>query len=181
MTEKNLSMHTLTRRQRGFSLIEALVAFLLLSVGMLGIASLQAVSLRAGYTATLRTVAVIKAEEILERMRANQTALASYVSVAGAGTAAPVPECTDISGVVICNPAQMASYDIYKWKQDLLGSFPANTTATIAVTAPVDPNVQPLSIVTVAINWDERDPSADGQVIKMNYSTSQDICGAAAC
>lgn len=181
MTKKNLSMQNLIKKQSGFSLIEALVAFLLLSVGMLGIASLQAISLRAGYTATLRTVAVIKAEEILERMRANQTVLASYISTAGAGTAAPAVECTDKSTVVICTPAQMAPYDVYKWKQDLLERFPVNTTATIAVTPPADPALQPLSMVTIAVNWEERDPSADGGVIKMNYTTSQDICGALSC
>ena len=70
-------------KQRGFSLIEALVAFLILSIGMLGIASLQMISLKAGKTAELRTIAVIKAEEILERIRNNQVAVVSYISLAG--------------------------------------------------------------------------------------------------
>ena len=57
--------------QRGFSLIEALVAFLILSVGMLGIASLQTMSLKSGHTAAMRTVAVVKVEEMLESMRSS--------------------------------------------------------------------------------------------------------------
>ena len=76
----------INHKQKGFSLIEALVAFLILSVGMLGIASLQTMSLKSGHTAALRTVAVVKVEEILESMRSNPTAVNDYA----AGTA-PVP------------------------------------------------------------------------------------------
>ncbi len=172
------------KKQAGFSLIEALVAFLLLSVGMLGIASLQAISLRSGYTATLRTVAVIKAEEILERMRANHTALLSYRSAAGTGTTAPSVDCSDASGTRIsCLPVQMAPYDVYQWKQDVLSAFPANTTASIVIPDPADPLAQPQLpwSVTVTINWEERDPASKGAVIKMNYTTTQDICGVLSC
>lgn len=170
-------------KQAGFSMIEALVAFLILSVGMLGIASLQAISLRAGYTATLRTVAVIKSEEILERMRSNHTALLDYRSAAGAGTTAPAVLCSDSTGsLVSCTPAQMAPYDVYKWKEDVLSVFPTGTTATIAIPDPADPLLvpQPPWPVTITINWTERDPSANAQ-INMNYSTTQEICGVTTC
>lgn len=168
------------KKQQGFSLIEALVAFLIISVGMLGIASLQVVALRAGYTATLRTAAVIKSEEILERMRANESALAAYNVATGGGTGAPGKLCSDGTGTVVsCTPAEMAPFDIYKWKQDLLSVFPANTTASIVVAAPVA-TLQPLSIVTVTINWKDRNPDAS-TLIDMSYTTEQQMCGAVAC
>jgi len=171
-------------KQAGFTLIEALVAFLILSVGMLGIASLQTISLRAGYTANLRSVAVIKAEEILERIRSNHTGLLSYAVDAAGGLTAPGTFCSDSTGSVIsCNPTQMALYDVYNWKQDLLNVFPASTTATIVIPPPADPLLvpQPPWSVTVTINWQERDPSAANAVINMNYSTTQDICGVTSC
>ena len=63
-----MNMHMINKhRQKGFSLIEALVAFLILSVGMLGIASLQTISLKSGQTASFRSVAVIKAQEIINK------------------------------------------------------------------------------------------------------------------
>ena len=50
----------------GFSLIEALVAFMIISVGMLGIASLQTISMKAGHTAVTRTSAVYKHDTATE-------------------------------------------------------------------------------------------------------------------
>ncbi len=165
-------------RHRGFSLIEALVAFLILSVGMLGIASLQTISLRAGTTATLRTMAVIKAESILERMRANHTGLLDYVAGTGTGLTAPATSCAGSS----CTPTQMAQYDVYQWKQNILSVFPASTNATISIPPPANPTAQPQLPwpVTVTINWQERNPSST-TALNMKYSTTQDICGVSSC
>jgi type IV pilus assembly protein PilV len=181
MNEPSPDMTTsypIIHRQRGFSLIEALVAFLILSVGMLGIASLQTISLRAGQTATLRTVAVIKAEGILERMRANHTGLLAYIAGTGTGLTAPATLCAASS----CTPTQMAQYDVYLWKQDIASGFPAGTTATISIPPPADPTLQPQLPwpVTVAITWKERDPSANA-LLNMTYSTTQAICGVSSC
>ncbi len=171
---------TTTRHQRGFSLIEALVAFLILSVGMLGIASLQTISLKSGQTASFRSVAVIKAEEIIERMRANPTAVASYaVSTGDAGTD---NGCNDAGGgpAVLCVPADLAADDIFNWKNDLVSALPndASTTASIVVTPPGAG--QALTSVTVTVNWKERD--LDNQVlVDQNYTVSTNMCGALQC
>lgn len=57
-------------RQRGFSMIEVMVAILVLAVGMLGIAALQAVSLRNSQSSFERTQAVMESYSILDAMRA---------------------------------------------------------------------------------------------------------------
>ena len=165
-------------RQRGFSLIEALVAFLILSVGMLGIASLQTVSLRAGATATLRSAATIKAEEIVERIRANHKGLIKYISGTGDDLTAPANLCQAASDN--CTETDMAKLDKYQWKQGILAVFPATTTATIAMVPGIADPTANTQQVTVAINWKERDPSNNG-TINMTYSTTQDMCGGASC
>ena len=160
-------------KQRGFSLIEALVAFLILYVGMLGIASLQMISLKAGKTAELRTLAVIKAEEALERIRNNPTGVLSYV------VPADYPgvdnNCDDGNGINMCNSAQMAE------DADLMASLPNNagTTATIEVVAPT-PDVLPTATVTVTINWQERNTETQ-TMDDMNYSVTAYICDNTAC
>lgn len=171
-------------KQHGFSLIEALVAFLILSVGMLGIASLQIISLKAGRTATMRTVAVIKSEEILERIRNNQTALdpatpASYVVLAG--DPGVDSGCGNSASLTVCTVAQMAKDDIFNWKKELRNSLPnnSNTTASIEVLAKT-PGTLPTATVTVTISWQERSQDTEGME-DMSYSVISHICDDGTC
>ena len=174
-------------KQRGFSLIEALVAFLILSVGMLGIASLQLISLKSSRTATLRTVAVIKSEEMFERIRNNPVALdpgtvQNYiVSTGGLGTN---HGCDDYSGsVVTCNATKIAEYDIYNWKADLkqsMGGPNDNASATASIEVLPATLARPTAVVTITINWLERKQEAK-TMEPMSYSASAHICENTTC
>lgn len=64
--------------QRGVTIVEGLVALVILSVGMLGIASLYVASLKTGRTALTRTNAVNLVNDMLDSIRANGTATTSY-------------------------------------------------------------------------------------------------------
>lgn len=64
----------LRRRQRGISLIEVLVAILVLGVGLLGVAGLQLTALRSSQSAELRSQASLLAYDIIERMRMDRAA-----------------------------------------------------------------------------------------------------------
>lgn len=61
---------SISRGQRGATLIEVLVAVLILSVGLLGVAALQAVSLNNNNNAYFRTQAVNLNYEFMDRIRA---------------------------------------------------------------------------------------------------------------
>jgi type IV pilus assembly protein PilV len=164
------------KNERGFTLLEALIGFLILSIGMLGIASLQAVSLKAGKTSVYSSVALMKVDELLESMRANPSAvaLAAYAtSGTGTGTnnscsAAP---CTDI---------QLAQDDVYWWKQNLKAGLPgaATTTVVLATTGAAK-----MSAVTVTVIWRERDKSDTTNTtgVSRTYATTAYICTESPC
>ena len=164
-------MHiNIEHKQKGFSLIEALVAFLILSVGMLGIASLQTMSLKSGHTAALRTVAVMKVDEILESMRSNPIALLNYA--AGTADMGTDNGCSQTSvASANCTPAQMALDELFRWKRSLIEALPNNagTTATVIITPPVPPAT--MNLVVVSVNWNERDQET-GNAANMNYSVA---------
>ncbi len=64
---------TTKKRQQGFSLFEVLIALLVLSVGLLGLANLQGQSISSSYNAHLRTQATSLAQSMVDRMRANRS------------------------------------------------------------------------------------------------------------
>ena len=166
-----MNMHiNIKHRQKGFSLIEALVAFLILSVGMLGIASLQTMSLKSGHTAAMRTVAVMKVEEILESIRSNPTVIANFA--AGTEDMGSDNGCSQTTvAAATCTPAQMAQDELFRWKNSLIEALPnnASTTASVVVTPPAPPAT--MNLVVVSVNWSERDLDTGGAA-NMTYSVA---------
>ena len=72
-----------SNRNSGFTLIEVLIALIIMSVGMLGIAGLYVHSMKAGSTSLFRHHAVTLAGDVADRIRANPRAGAAY-ALAGA-------------------------------------------------------------------------------------------------
>lgn len=66
------------RQLRGMSLIEVMVALLVLAVGLLGIAAMQSLALRGGQSSLESSQAVMATSSILDAIRANPTQVASY-------------------------------------------------------------------------------------------------------
>lgn len=162
-------------RNRGFTLLEALLGFLILSIGMMGIASLQALSLKAGKTSVYGSVAMMKVDELLESMRANPTAgaLAAY---AAAGTGAGANNsCT---GAAICSDVQLAQEDVFWWKQNLKAGLPGAATTVVAYGAATPPSK--MAEVTITVNWNERNSDAAGSIAK-TYTTTAKICTGVPC
>ncbi len=65
------TFHTSNFRQRGVTLIEVLIAMLVLGIGLLGVAALQSSSIRSTHNSFERTRAVIVTENLVELMRIN--------------------------------------------------------------------------------------------------------------
>lgn len=73
-----------SRLQRGVTLLEVLVSLLILSLGLLGYAGLQAVTVKNNHNAYLRSQATTMAYNVLDRMRANRAGISGYVAAYGA-------------------------------------------------------------------------------------------------
>lgn len=65
-------------RMAGFNLIEVMIAVVLLSLGLLGMALLQSTALRAGQSANERTTATVLTYQLLDMVRANRNQAALY-------------------------------------------------------------------------------------------------------
>lgn len=81
-------------RSRGFSMIEVLIALVILAVGLLGVALLQTLSLRYSQSANYRTKAVNLAYDWLDQARANRAQFDRYASVSAADfSSVPLSGC----------------------------------------------------------------------------------------
>jgi len=126
------SSHFLT--QGGFTLIEILVAFLILSVGLIGLAGLQLTGVKNTREAYHRTQATVLAADIMDRMRANleQAEGAGYNGVVSGEVQAI---CFTSEG---CNAAEMAENDITEWRTAVADTLPAGDAIVCLDASPFD-------------------------------------------
>jgi type IV pilus assembly protein PilV len=134
---------------RGFTLVELLVALVVLSIGMLGVAKLFVITLQGNASATSRLYAVNLAADLADRIRANRTAGAAY-----AGGAANNNCFGAALGAVTCSPAQMAANDLLLWQQQVANTWPGGAASALVAFAAGAPNTP--STYTITINWQEQ-------------------------
>lgn len=102
------------QRQLGFNLIEVMVALVVLSLGVLGMAALQLTSIQQNQGAYMRSQATILAYDLADRMRLNHESRDTYLRNA-AGV--QEPDCNTNVG---CDTGDMVEHDLFEWYQ-LLG------------------------------------------------------------
>ena len=133
---------------RGFSIVEVLVALVVLATGMLGIASLYVTTLRASGSAISRMQAVNLASDLADRIRANRTAGAAYEGPAAADEA-EAKNC--VGSGADCSPAQIAASDLFFWNNQIASALPGNPTGTVTHTA----GAGSLATYQITIAWTE--------------------------
>lgn len=133
--------HNTSARVGGFTLIEVLIALIIMSVGMLGIAGLYVHSMKAGRTSLFRHHAVTLAGDVADRIRANTQAFGVYAGV-GADN-----NCVD--GGINCTAAEMAANDIFLWQQQAANSLPNGQVAIVFNNAVIPPTYQ------ITVTWNE--------------------------
>ena len=134
-------MNSRATTQKGFSLVEVLIALIIMSVGMLGIAGLYVQSMQAGRTSMFRHHAVTLAGDVADRIRANPRAGVAYM--------APGANNNCVAAGVDCSPVDMASNDIFLWDEQARDTLPNGTVTIQFDGAPVPPEY------TIIVGWDE--------------------------
>ena len=135
----------LVRRQRGVSLLEAMISLLIISIGLLGIATLQITSMKQNASALNHSQAVWLGYNMADRIRSNNSEFANY---AGIDTSTSYSRnCMTAA----CNTTQMITADAQEWSTQIqnlpggLGLVTGNATQ-----------------LSVTVLWDDNGTGADG-------------------
>jgi type IV pilus assembly protein PilV len=163
-----MSHRTPRGAMRGFSLVEIMVAVVVICVGLLGIAKMQALAVSSTTTARLRAMAAFQAASLASIMHSNRLYWASATAVANSPVtiqglavtpaalvqAANACEVTTVSAVPKCpgtlGALQLAGYDLARWASALTGLLP-NLRTTITCQGAV----QPASCI-IQMQWTEQ-------------------------
>lgn len=136
-------------REAGFTLIEVLVAALVLGLGLLGLAGLQVMSLRNNQSAHFRSVATQAAYDMVDRMRANRIGLVD-------GNYHNVVASADDCVASACTPLQMAGYDFAQWSNHLAANLPLGAGIVCRDGTPETADCDGQgSAYAVKISWDD--------------------------
>lgn len=126
------------RMARGFTLVESLIALLVLSAGMLGAWGLQLSSLRSHGDSLQQAAAMELLRDMADRIRANYSAGARYTDT---HLAPPAAGCTSAAP---CSPAELAALDRAWFAERALVLFPHEDTLAgvefVPATGPADPD-----------------------------------------
>ncbi|WP_232073166.1 type IV pilus modification protein PilV [Variovorax sp. RA8] len=130
------------RRASGFSLIEVLVALLVLSFGLLGMVGLQAMALQNNREARLQSVAVDLARELAEMMRGNKNvamldASNPYIGDFSSAPLAPATTSSCLSvGSSCANTTLVANAEMTDWLARVGEDLPGARVKICSDTAP---------------------------------------------
>ncbi len=136
------------RYQTGVSMIEVLVAIIILSIGLLGLAGLQTAGLKSNQSASFRSTASILAYSILDSMRANRTSAGE----GGYNHSFPEDVSTETETAIAAEAEAAAEVeaevpgDVQAWLNELALRLPAGNGAI---------SIDTDNKVTITIQWDD--------------------------
>ena len=152
-------------RPRGFTLLEVLIAVLVFSIGLLGLAGLMVMSVKTNHSAYLRTQATFLAQSMADRMRANSMAIwtGDYDSAAY-----PLTLGTDACPIgTACGYVNIASHDKRAFSDQLTDLLPKSSAVIACTPTPgiVTPNLAsdpPYNgLCSIQIKWNESSVAVD--------------------
>lgn len=155
----------LAGREAGFSLIEVLVSLVIVSVGLLGIAKMQALAYSSTGVASKRSLAAIEGSSLAASMSANRSYWAAglapaTITINGTAIASADPVLSTVvfcTGGFSCSPSQVAAYDLQSWAQGLKPLL-FNDQVTITCTK----GVTPVNCV-ITMTWTENSVALTSQ------------------
>lgn len=142
--------------QSGFSLLEVLIALLVLAVGLLGLAALQNMGLRLNHQSYERTQATILIYDMIDRMRANPAGVVAgdYLQ---AMTGTPPTASQNCESSACVTSAAMAAYDKNRWIATIAGS---GTQRAALAGGQGSISAAGISLFNITVQWQEQNTSA---------------------
>lgn len=145
-----LESYVTRKMQSGISMVEVLVAIVVLSFGLLGLAGLQVDGLRSNHDAYMRSQATLLAYDMLDRMRANLQGVENGFYDDLFATTPTDPGCISTG----CTIQEITQHDAFEWNTTLSEMLPAGQgKVTGSGTG---------SIFSITVMWDERRTGATG-------------------
>jgi len=154
VNHRTLSVSQWKPRGRGFSMVEVLVAMVVMCIGLLGMAGVYVTTLQSGSSAIYRMQAVNLAADLGERIRANRAAVATYAGAAATSTSCETAACTK---------DQMAANDLFVWQSQIKKVLPGSIPGTVEVDATTIP-----ATITIKVFWSESNSSTSS--INQSYT-----------
>lgn len=151
---------------RGFTLLEVLVALVVISLGLLGIAAMQASAITSTHSSQTESLVSIEARSLADAMQANPvywhggvyptapftvsaTTGATLATVSDSTLGATVPNCASAQ----CTDVQLAAYDVQTWGAQLNAQVPGATASiTCQAAAP--------TTCSITVNWKQKATAA---------------------
>ena len=156
---------------QGFTLLEVLIALLVMSIGLLGIGKMMMLSARANDSAYMRSQATALAYTMLDAMRANRDTAVT----GGYDTLNVVPAAQGCSAAAPCLPAPQAQNDTFLWNQALATELPGGTGNVVTAVA-LDPATGANTVTaTITVTWidkvAEQSFGAGGPTVSISLET----------
>ena len=141
-------------RAAGFTLLEVLVALLVMSIGLLGIGKLMILSARANDSAFMRTQATALGYSILDAMRSNRQAATVNGYDTAMGVFPGAPGC-GATVATACTSAQQAQNDLSQWGNALAVELPVGQGSVTTVTAVGATGANEIT-ATIVVQWADK-------------------------
>ncbi|AOY66288.1 type IV pilus modification protein PilV [Xanthomonas perforans] len=135
--------HTSARSSRGFTLIEVLIAILVLAFGLLGFALLQTMNVRFVQSANYRTQATNLAYDLIDQMRSNRYLVTQYTAASfAAGSVTQAGACIYPTGEAVA-----ITQNIARWQCQVAKALGDKAAATVTYAN---------GVATVSISWGDQ-------------------------
>lgn len=142
--------------QQGMTLIEVLIAFVILAIGMLGIAGMLLLSSKVNNSSYAKQQAVQCIYDMFDKIRANyQAAINGSYNISNINSsgspvipAAPGTMCDQSN----CSTTELAAYDTWYWLSAEVSKLPRGSGS---ITTSPAPGTAGTTLITITVQWDD--------------------------